>query len=51
MDLTKETFYFVDKIVYKAFGTEKEGFGEYEVDYIFLCKVNTPDVKYELVEE
>lgn len=51
MDLTKEIFFFVDKILYKAFGTENECFGEYEVDYIFLCKLNTPDVKYELVKE
>ena len=51
MDLTNQKFYFVDKILYKTFGTEKETFGEYEVDYIFLCKLNTPDVKYELVKD
>ncbi len=51
MDLTQEKFYFVDKILYKAFANEKEGFGEYEVDYIFLCKLNTTDVNYELVKD
>lgn len=51
MDLTKEKFYFVDKILYKAFGGENEEFGEYEVDYVFLCKINTTDVKYEIVKD
>jgi isopentenyldiphosphate isomerase len=35
--------------LYKAYG--KEEFGEYEVDYVFLCKLNTEDVKYDIVKE
>jgi isopentenyldiphosphate isomerase len=51
MDLTKEKFFFVDKILYKAYGNPSEQFGEYEVDYVFLCKLNTTDVQYEIVKD
>jgi isopentenyldiphosphate isomerase len=51
MDLTKEKFHLVDKILYKAFGEDNQEFGEYEVDYVFLCKLATKDVEYEIVKE
>ena len=39
MDLTAHKFYLVDKILYKAEGRRDEQFGEYEMDYVFLCKL------------
>jgi isopentenyldiphosphate isomerase len=50
MDLKTENFYLVDKICYKAEGRENEEFGEFEVDYVFLSKVDT-EPKYEMISE
>ena len=51
MDLTAQNFYFVDKILYKALGEQGTQFGEYEVDYIYLCKLDKETVPYEAVPE
>jgi isopentenyldiphosphate isomerase len=51
LDLTKENFYFMGKILYKQEGKEHDGFGEFEVDYIYLCKVNEENISFTPVPE
>jgi len=42
VDLSQLPFYYKDKIVYKQEGTgEREGYGEFEVDYVYLAKVDS----------
>lgn len=51
MDLKREQFFLVDKILYKASGRENEIFGEYELDYVYLCKLKSQSVSFKLVPE
>ena len=44
-------FYFMGKIYYKQEAREVEGFGEYEVDYVFLCKLKEETLNYVAVPE
>lgn len=46
MDLTSESFYLVDKILYKAQGRQEEVYGEYELDYVYLTKLKTESVQH-----
>jgi isopentenyldiphosphate isomerase len=51
LDLTHQSFYFMRKIFYKQEAKEVEGFGEYEVDYVFVCKLATDTLDFTPVPE
>lgn len=50
MNLDHSPFYFMNKILYKQLGFNgKDDFGEFEVDYVYLNKLATKAIPFEIV--